>query len=261
MGIKVVPTLFTMTLLVSTPAWWLTEDYIEEREESANQQIDLLIDHDIRFEMLAIAKERGTLDQEFLRRAGIQLKSLWESYAYSLLDRSFTDEDIRQDVKRAGQGVFPFQQLYITFSRGLEPKPGVDLGKRSPRLNDQEKEAMVRLTHEHNLRLILLNVYATRELSDWNQLKASRPHLMQVMNEISRDPFITELVVLGKKEPGLFLTTYRMIQEDALNLFSQKVAIALGIRYKNDLKTGTPITQRDLRDELVRESHLPIKAR
>lgn len=237
LGIKVVPTLFSMTLLISAPAWWVVDSYVDSREEQAIRQIEVLIDNDLRFETLAIAKAHGTLDPESISRAGIALKTMWENYAFRLLEGPLTRDNLWADLPTAEQGDFPFQSLDTVMKKGRS------------KLTADQKLVLVKLTHEYNLRLILLNVLADQDASSWQRLRAAKPHLVPFMKEMEDDAFIMTLATFGKTHPEWFLRTYRTMQEDALNQYAIRVGAAVGIRQAIGLK--------ELREELMRESGLP----
>lgn len=247
LGWKFMPTTLSMALAVSVPSWYIVDTYIEQREELVNRQLDYLVENDLRFEQLQIAKEAGTLDSETVRRAAIELKSVWETYATRLMAGPIPNSTLMNELPKAERGEFPFQRLHTLVSSGV--------GNRQ--LTTEEKISLISLTHEYNLRLVLINIFAQKDRSRWQKAKTSSLHLFALTEEIEKDRFLSQAAQIGSERPDLFPQTYHIMQVDALNQFALKVASRVGIKHYKDNSTEE-ITLRDVRQEQVEEAGIPL---
>ncbi len=249
-----VPTLFASTLMVTVPSFVGLSMYLDHRQEQSLIQLDRLIETDLRFEPLLIAKENGTLDVDSARVAAVKLKILWEEYTTQLLSTPLTQEILLEDVKRAERGEFPFQHLRELFQEGVQPKPGAVITRVTPALSDAEKAELVRLTHYHNLKLVALNeLLQGRSMGGFVK---SQPLLTEIIQSLDGDPFAQEFLKRIRDQKMNPLEAYHILQEDIQNQLDLSISSHLGIRFETTGNNPKTIDIEILRSELMADHKL-----
>lgn len=249
-----VPTLFASMLMVTVPSAIGLNMYLDFRQEQSLVQLDRLIETDLRFEPLLIARENGTLDTDSARVAAVKLKILWEEYTHQLLSIPITPESIRADVKRAELGEFPFQHLRELFQDGVRQKPGARIQRASQALSTEEKFDLVYLTHYYNLKLITVNeMLQGRSMSDYVD---NQPMLLEIIQGLKADAFAQGLLQKIREQKANPLEAYHFLQEDVQNQMDLGIADKLGISFYTSGPEPKKIDIKILRAELLNDHNV-----
>jgi hypothetical protein len=244
------PTLVTamlMTAIYTTPITLALDSSLEARSQQNATQIELLIEHDYRFQSILDLRRSEQLNRSEAAQAAFLLKMAWEEY-WQRFGSLSPEQLLSEDVGRVESGHPLYIHLNQLFTRGIDAKPGAQHTDRGfGPLSREEKRDLLLLTYQSYARAalsvdwLLGHIPARTRMPEW---------ILENLSQFENDGFA--LQIRSRIQAGEIskLQGVKLLQEDISNQLTLAINLRLGIKFVIE-ESGQTITLEMLRDELL----------
>jgi hypothetical protein len=244
------PTLLTamlMTAIYTTPITLALDSALEARSQQNTTQIELLIEHDYRFQSILELRRSEQIDRSEAAQAAFLLKIAWEEY-WQRFGNLPPEQLLSEDLARVASGHPLYIHLNQLFTRGIEAKPGAQHTDRGiGPLSPEEKRDLLLLTYQSYARAALsvdwlLGYIPPRTRTpDW---------ISENISQFENDGFALQIRSRTQAGDISKLQGMKLLQEDISNQLTLAINLRLGIKFVIE-ESGQTITLEMLRDELL----------
>ncbi len=244
------PTLLTamlMTAIYTTPITLALDSALETRSQQNTTQIELLIEHDYRFQSILELRRSNQITRSEAARAAFLLKMAWEEY-WQRFSSLPPEQLLSEDAARVASGHPLYIHLNQLFTRGIEAKPGAQHTNRGiGPLSPEEKRDLLLLTYQSYARSALSvdwlfgHIPSRTRIPDW---------ISENISQFENDSFALQIRSRIQEGEISKLQGVKLLQEDISNQLTLAINLRLGITFVIE-ESGQTITLEMLREELL----------